>query len=139
MNRTYSFSDYTIIIGHPSIGQHSFQGEGIGGATVAYAKDMTAHDSAADGVVMISKIVSKNGTATITTQQTSEGNKWLKNFVKYLRNAPTSEFALGYMLIYGPDVDMRCNGLTPQKPADTAFQESGQQVSWSLMVAEIVE
>ena len=100
---------------------------------------MTQHDVAADGSVMVSKIVTENGTVAIAIQQTSAAHKWLKKWHDYLKVAPTSEFAKSTAILKNPAVGetISMSGVTPQKRADSAFQQAGQQVTWNLMSAKI--
>ncbi len=71
MHSTYSFSDITATISHPSYGSYSLQGEGIGDMTISKTTDRSAHDVAADGHIMVSKIAGNNGSVTMNAQQTS--------------------------------------------------------------------
>ena len=51
---TYSFSDVSLVLSHPSVGKCTITGEGVGSVTVSRANDLTQHDVAADGSVMVS-------------------------------------------------------------------------------------
>ncbi len=136
---TYSFADVSLILSHPAVGQFTFTGEGVGSVSVSRATDVTQHDLAADGSVMVSKIIAKNGTMTLNIQQTSEGHKFLKRWVSYINNAPTSEWARASAVLRCPAQaeTIVMQGVSPQKRADVSYQSSGQQVSWALMCAEI--
>lgn len=135
----YSFADVSFVISHPSVGKFTITGEGVGSVSIARANDMTQHDVAADGSVMVSKIVTDNGTIALAIQQTSAAHKWLKKWADYLKVAPTSEYALSTAILKNPAVGetISMSGVTPQKRADTAFQQAGQQVTWNLMAAKI--
>ena len=65
MAETYAFTDISATITHPAYTSFSIQGEGVGDITISKAQERTAHDIAADGSVMISKIAGNNGTITI--------------------------------------------------------------------------
>ena len=136
---TYSFADVSLILSHPAVGQFTFTGEGVGSVSVSRATDVTQHDLAADGSVMVSKIIAKNGTMTLNIQQTSEGHRFLKRWVSYITNAPTSEWARASAVLHCPaqGETITMQGVSPQKRADVAYQASGQQVAWPLMAAEI--
>lgn len=136
---TYSFADVSLILSHPAVGQFTFTGEGVGSCSVSRSNDVTQHDLAADGSVMVSKILAKNGTLTINIQQTSEGHKFLKRWVSYINNAATSEWARASAVLRNPALGetISMNGVSPQKRADVSYQSAGQQVAWSLMCAEI--
>lgn len=135
----YSFADVSLVLSHPNVGKHTFTGEGVGSVTVSRSNDMTQHDVAADGSVMISKIITENGTMAIAIQQTSAGHKFLKKWYDYLKVAPTSEFAKSSAILKNPSAGetISMSGVTPQKRADSAFQQAGQQVTWNLMAAKI--
>lgn len=135
----YSFSDVSMVISNPNVGQITITGEGVGSISISRANDMTQHDIAADGSVMISKIVTQNGTIAISLQQTSPAHRWLKKWLDYCISAPTNEWANTTATLkhpaFGETIDM--SGISPQKRADAAFQSAGQQVTWNLMAARI--
>lgn len=135
----YSFADVSLVISHPKVGKFTITGEGVGSVSISRANDMTQHDVAADGSVMVSKIFTENGTIAIAIQQTSAAHKWLKKWHDYLKVAPTSEFAKSTAILKNPAVGetISMSGVTPQKRADSAFQQAGQQVTWNLMAAKI--
>ena len=72
---TYSFSDVSLVLSHPSVGKCTITGEGVGSVTVSRANDNTQHDVAADGSVMVSKIHTKNGTIAIAIQRARVAEK----------------------------------------------------------------
>jgi len=135
----YSFADVSLVISHPKVGKFTITGEGVGSVSISRANDMTQHDVAADGSVMVSKIFTENGTVAIAIQQTSAAHKWLKKWHDYLKVAPTSEFAKSTAILKNPAVGetISMSGVTPQKRADSAFQQAGQQVTWNLMAGKI--
>ena len=133
---TYSFAGS---INHPTFGSYLFDGTGVGSVTVSKATDRTAHDIAADGSVMVSKIAGNNGTVTIECQQTSAIHKWLSAWFNALWQLPTSEWASTSMTLRNTATGTRhiISGISPQKEPDTPYQSQGQRVSWTLMCAEI--
>jgi len=135
----YSFADVSLVISHPKVGKFTITGKGVGSVSVSRANDMTQHDVAADGSVMVSKIVTENGTVAIAIQQTSAAHKWLKKWHDYLKIAPTSEFAKSTAILKNPAAGetISMSAVTPQKRADSAFQQAGQQVTWNLMAGKI--
>ena len=136
---TYAFEDLAVVFSHPSKGSLTLTGAGIVSATVARATDVTAHDLAADGSVMASKIQARNGTVTLVLQQTSEGANWLRKLNQYLEVAKSSEWTQGVCSISSKvmGVDVMCTGVSPQKTPDAAYQASGQQVSFAYMCQTI--
>ena len=138
-NTTYSFADVSLVMSHPKVGKFTFTGEGVGSVTISRANDATQHDVAADGSVMVSKIVTKNGTIAIAIQQTSAGHKWLKKWHDYLMVAPTNQWAQTSAILKNPAIGETINmsGISPQKRADAAYQQAGQQVTGNMMATTI--
>ena len=136
---TYSFTDLAGSISHPTFGAYLFDGTGIGSVTKSKATDRTAHDVAADGSVMVSKIAGNNGTLTIECQQTSAIHKWLLAWFNVLWQLPTSEWASTSITLRNSATGTRhiISGVSPQKEPDTPYQSQGQRVTWNLMCAEI--
>lgn len=136
---TYSFTDLAGSISHPTFGAYLFDGTGIGSVTISKATDRTAHDVAADGSVMVSKIAGNNGTVTIECQQTSAIHKWLLAWFNVLWQLPTSEWASTSLTLRNGATGTRhiISGVSPQKEPDTPYQSQGQRVTWNLMCAEI--
>ena len=136
---TYGFDDVSCVISHPSFGQYVTNGAGLGGISITMANDRTIHDLAADGSVMVSKIRGRNGSASITTQQTSSLNKWLLRLYNYLETASTSEWADINITVRSPVMQdlITCSGTSFQKLADRPYQAQGQNIVWPFMAADI--
>lgn len=136
---TYSFADVSFVVSHPKVGQYTFTGEGVGSITIARSTDLTQHDIAADGSVMVTKVIVAAGSVAIAIQQTSAGHKFLKKWLDYLLVAPTEEWAQSTAILKNPSLGetISMNGVSPQKRADAAYQQAGQQATWNLMAAEI--
>ena len=141
MTSVYSFADVSLVLSHPSVGQCTLTGQGLGSVAIARTNDNTQHDVAADGSVLVSKVLSKNGTMQVAIQQTSEAQAWLKKWYNYLIVAPTSEWARTNAVLKNPSGNETFNmsGISPQKRPDASFQATGQQVTWNFMCAEITE
>ncbi|HBC94296.1 MAG TPA: DUF3277 domain-containing protein [Pelotomaculum sp.] len=139
MYTTYSFADVSVVIKHPSVGRITANGEGLGNISISMATDRTAHDVAADGTVMVSKIRGRNGTVSIATQQSSSLNRWLKKWYNYLETADADEWADATITIRSNVMDDHhtITGVSPQKQPDRPYQAQGQQVTWTLMAADI--
>jgi hypothetical protein len=137
---TYSFLDMTGSLSHPTIGDYVFTGEGVGQITVAYATERTAHDVAADGSVMVSKVAGNNGTITIECQQTSAVHKWLLAWYNALWELPTSEWATTAIMMRNSSTGGHeyATGVSPQKIGDKPYHAQGARVTWVLMAADIV-
>lgn len=138
---TYSFEDVICTLNHPSVGSKSTKGAGLGSITTSMANDRTAHDVAADGSVMITKKISRNGTISIDMQQTSQLHKWLLKTYNYVDNAATSEWARMTITINSNELDesVTCTNVAFQKIPDKPYQAEGQHVTWILMAAKIVQ
>lgn len=139
MHTSYSFGDVSVVFAHPAVGQYVATGAGLGSISVSMTTDRTTHDVAADGSVMVSKVLGRNGSLTITVQQTSELNKWLLKLYNYVEQAPTPEWANTRITIRSASMQdlIRVTGASFQKLPDRPYQAQGQQVSWVLMAAEI--
>lgn len=135
----YSFADVIMVISHPSFGQYSASGAGIGSITVTMSTDRTAQDVAADGQVMVSKVEGKNGNFALNIQQTSGLNKWLVNLYNFLDNADPSLWAEAIINIRSRLLQdlIYATGVAIQKLPDRPYQADGQKVDWTLMAADI--
>jgi len=137
---TYSFSDLDIVFSSPAMGSISCNGEGIGDITFSRSNDMSAHDVGADGRVMTSKIVAKNGTVTLNIQQTSPLANWLVRYVNYVENASSSAFT-GLTITASSRVMARQHtafGCSPQKMPDAAYAQQGARRAFAFL-AETTE
>jgi hypothetical protein len=136
---TYAFEDLAVVFSHPSKGSLTLTGAGIVSATVSRSTDVTAHDLAADGSVMASKIQARNGTLTLVLQQTSAGANWLRKLNQYLEVAASSEWTQAVCSVSSKvmGVDIKCTGVSPQKTPDAVYQSAGQQVSFAYMCQTI--
>lgn len=137
---TYSFTDLVGSISHSTVGNYVFTGEGVGSVSVQKSTDRTAHDVAADGSVMVSKIAGNNGSITIECQQTSPLHFWLLDWFNKLWNAQTTAWATTTILLRNKTTGGShvCTGVSPQKEADVPYQSQGQRVTWTLMAADIL-
>ena len=138
---TYSFADVDVTFTHPAVGVHQVNGEGLGSITITMSTDKTAHDVAADGSVMISKIAGENGTIAMNIQQTSSFHKWLLGWYNFINLSEGASWAAASIIIRD-----KVNGTTitaldvsPQKRADKGYQAQGQQVQWNMMAGNITE
>lgn len=139
--KTYSFEDVICSFQHKGVGAASSTGAGVGSISTAMAGEKSAHDVAADGTIMISKLAGENGTIAVVVQQTSELHKYLQKWYNYIKIASASEFALMNITINSKNLgdSTTCTGVSPQKRADVSYQAQGQQVTWNLMAAEITQ
>lgn len=135
---TYSFSNTAVVITPPIGGAFTLNGQGIGEITIDWQNDNTAHDLAADGTVMVSKITADNATLTITAQQTSNLHNYLRGLFNTLYNGATNLWAgttITISSIDGSFDNVVLTGVSFGKRGTQPFQAQGQMVTWSLMAA----
>jgi len=136
---TYSFEDVTGAIAHELLGAYTFDGKGVGEIGITMDADMSTHDRAADGSIMVSKLLGEPGRIVITAQQTSSIHKWLLWAYQLLKVSDSSYWA-------GMGATIRCvadgtshiaTGISFLKVPDKSYQAQGQRVSWTLLCADI--
>lgn len=139
MINVYSFTDVSVTISHPAVGQKVLNGEGLGSISVNMSNDRTVHDIAADGSVMPSKIKANNGVVSMSIQQTSSLHAWLLKWYNYLDTAPSSQWAKTQITIRSTTMGelITATGVSPQKLPDKPYQQQGQQIVWNMMAAGI--
>ena len=139
MNSIYSFDDVSVTFSHAAVGQYVASGQGIGSLGVSMATDRSVQDVAADGSVMTSKIRGRNGTVTISAQQTSDLHKWLLKLYNYLETAPTNQWAGITIVVRSPSMQdkVTATGVSFQKIPDRQWQAQGQQLMWTLLAADV--
>lgn len=139
--KVYSFSNTKFTINHPQFGAYTMNGQGVGEAGVEWANDNSAHNVAADGYTMISKIRTDNGTLTVTCQQVSALNDYLQGMFNALNDpaSPSQLWAAANVLISESGVganNITLTGVSFQKRAGRPFKAQGDMVTWNLMFAE---
>jgi hypothetical protein len=136
---TYSFLDLSGAIAHPAVGSYVFTGEGVGEVTVTMTTERSAHDIAADGSIMVSKLAGNNGQVAIHCQQTSDIYKWLLDWYNQLIFNETDQWAETAMTLRNTadGTSHRIRGISPMKKPDKTYQAQGQKVVWTLMAADI--
>lgn len=139
MIKTYSFEDTTLNISHPSVGSWSGYGTGLGTVTVSYSEDISSMQVAADLTVVISKHAYRHGTITISVNQASEFNSFLKKLVNYVKTANADEFALtSGILRNGTTGDTwTLSGVAPQKNPDTTYDSQSGFLQYVFNVASL--
>lgn len=139
MTSVYDFSKVTAKIECKGVGKCTITGKGVGSISVSRANDQTQHDVAADGSVMVSKMITKNGSVALSIQQTSEANAWLLKWYKYLTKSDTksAKWIATTITIKTNDGTIVCHEVSPQKRPDIALQQTGQQITWNMLSAKI--
>lgn len=136
---TYSFDDVNFVVSHPSFGSYTAFGAGLGSIKVTMTTDNTKHDVAADGSVMVSKVMGQNGTLELSIQQVSEFHHWLLRLYNYLYSTGASEWASATAYIRSPFMGdlVFATGVSFKIRAEIPFEADGQQVTWDLLAANV--
>jgi hypothetical protein len=134
----YSFNDIHMTFSHPARGVFTLNGEGMGEVNITYLNDNTAHNLAADGSVMVSKIKAENAQITITMQQTSPFHRFLKDYFNTINFLPSNQWAAAAInlssLVDAGDF-IQATGVSPGKRPDQPYQQQGQMVTWTFFAA----
>lgn len=142
---TYSFKDLTGAFVHPLAGSYIFAGGqvGVGQITITNATDRTAHDTAADGSVMVSYIAGDSGGATIEVQQTSTLHDFLLGWFNAVKTSAelgaVGPWAAGILRLHNT-IDGSTHtltGVSPSKVPDKTYAAQGGRVTWSIMAARV--
>jgi hypothetical protein len=136
----YSFEDLVGALTHALFGYIDFAGQvGLKSINVTMDTEKTVHDTAADGVVMVSKIAGSPGTISIEVQQTSELDKKLLAGYNLINNADASQWAQMAMSLRNVSTGNGhfANGVSFQKVPDRSYQAQGQYVTWVFKAADI--
>jgi hypothetical protein len=101
--------------------------------------DKSAHDIAADGTIMVSKIAGLSGTVVINAQQTSAVHKFLLTAFNALYLAPTESWAemTAFLRNTSDGTSHVLTWMSFGKVPDKPYQANGQQVAWTLWAADI--
>jgi hypothetical protein len=146
MATTYSFKDLTGAFVHPLVGSFILAGAetGIGQITITNATDRTAHDTAADGSVMVSYLAGDSGAAAIEVQQTSELHifllSWFNRIKTLADTGDVSQWAAAVLSLRNLEDGSvhTLTGVSPSKVPDKVYQAQGQRVTWNLMAAAVI-
>ncbi len=139
--KTYSFSDTVLTLSHPSLGQLSTNGMGMGNINISMRTDRSQIDVAADGTPVVSKIKDQTGTMSLSVQQISDLHTSLKRWFNYLENADASEWALIKAVLTSKQTGEQdvMTGGSITKHADKTFEQTAGNVTWSFLFANIVQ
>ena len=138
---TYSFEAVTATLNFSGVVPITITGKGAGSITTSMSGEKTAHDIAADGTVMISKLLGNNGSIALSIQQTSSVHKLLLLWYNYVLAADASVWADNSITIRDSinKTTITAIGVSPQKKPDKPYQAQGQQIVWNFMAATITE
>lgn len=142
---TYAYKSIVGAFTDPDVGTYPFAGqEGVKHLTVGNATDRTAHDTAADGTVMVSYVSGASGYIEIECQQNSSLHQFLINWAntKFTEseNGGAALFAAAAVKIQDllSGASHTATGVSPLKIPDKPYGPSGASVSWRLMCANII-
>jgi hypothetical protein len=140
---TYSFQDVVATFSCPGVGVKSSDGAGLGSISIVMTQTKTVQEAAADGSIMVSKILGENGTIALQIQQTSQLHKWLlDNWYNYInQSSNTSDWAAMTIIIKSNALtdSTTCIGVSPQKLPDRPYQSQGQLITWNFLAAKITQ
>ena len=139
--KTYSFADTTLTLSHPSLGQISTIGMGMGSISKTMRTDRTQIDVAADGTPIVSKIKDRTGSIELQVQQISDLHTQLKKWYNYMKAAPASEWAQMKAVLSSTQTeeqDVFTGGAFVKIP-DTSYETTAGNVSWTIMFADITQ
>ena len=137
----YSLADVRTVLYHQNVGQCVLSSQGVGKISITHSGDLSSHTATADGYVVVNRLRSVNGMITIEVPQNSPADEFLRKWAKYLKNAETWQFALSALNIVDAagGFTIYCEGVTPQKIPDRAYDKTASNVSWVLLAASITE
>jgi hypothetical protein len=106
--------------------------------------DRTAHDTAADGSVMVTYVAGDSGGATIEVQQTSDLHLYLLSWFNLVKtaadNGAVGPWAAGVLSLRNLEDGSvhTLTGVSPSKVPDKTYAAQGGRVTWSLMAARVI-
>ena len=143
---TYSFKDLVGVLTNLVFGVTipiAGGNVGVGSITIVMATERTAHDTAADGVVMPSYVAGRSGTVTIECQQTSTLHHALLSLYNQVESAANNDDVsswaagnLSFRTILDGATHI-CQGVSFGKLGDKPYHAQGQRVQWPLMACDI--
>lgn len=144
---TYSFKDLAGVLANPQLGspvQLAGGNIGIGQITIRMTTQRTEHNVAADGAVMPSYVAGKNAELVIEVQQTSDLHHILLGLFNTLETlsesgdlAAWADTTITFRTLLDGALHI-FRGVSFQKIGDKAYQQHGQNVTWTLMAAEAI-
>lgn len=143
----YSFSGLVGSITNPLITSFPITGDnsGISKVTITMEGDVTSHERAADGSVMVSAINATNGSLQIETFQNSATDEFLIGWYNTLNTLKSQHVVTNWANTVISLVDtasgrsFTLSGVSPKKLPDRSYAVQGGTVSWDLMAAQITE
>ena len=141
----YSFMDVILTFVHPVAGTFTANGNiGAGRFIVTNTTDHTVMAVSSDGATMVSAVPGLLGNLAIEMQQTCAFHKFLLNWSNILLTAlqqnDVSNWATASVEIRSvTDQSVHIlTGVAPQKQADKTYEATGQNVTWNLPAATVL-
>ena len=136
--RTYSLLDVKAVFNHPAVGQFVVSDEGSGRVSFSYGADMASNTPTATGYVVVNKMRAEHGAIQLEIPQNSNSDEFMRKWVRYIKTAPTNEFALGTITITDGNSGRTYNmvGVVPQKDPDETFDRESGYRTYNLLFAE---
>lgn len=144
---TYSFKSLTGVLTNPVFGTTiplTGGNIGAGSFTIRMTTARTAHDTAADGTVMVSYMAGDNGEVDINVQESSSLHTLLLALYNLAVLAANNDDVSGWaataisfrMLTDGSQHIL--TGCSFDKIPDKPYEANGQRITWKLMAANII-
>ena len=138
----YSLAETKVVLRHPDVGTANLHQCGTGKIVISASGDLSSHTATADGYVVINKLKSENGLITLEVPQNSEGDRFLRKWVRYLRGCKDlKRYPKSTLTVTdgGGGFTLLCTGVTPQKVPDRTWDRSGTNITYTLLAASITE
>ena len=137
----YSLADVRVVLYHPNVGQCVLSSLGAGKITVSYTGDLSSHTATADGYVVVNRLRSSHGSVTVEIPQNSSADEFLRKWAWYLKNAPSHVFAASTLNLVDAagNLTISCEGVTPRKIPDRAYDQTAGSLTWTFLAAGISE
>lgn len=142
---TYSLQDVQCNIDYN--GLHCTLSNGGGQISLSRSGDLSSHTTTATGNVTVNKIRSVAGTINIEVPQNSEEDRFLREWIEWVKSTTSSAFADTKIEIFDPLFPggqghgrlYTCSGVTPTKEPDVQYGQTSASRQYTMLAAEIVE
>lgn len=143
----YAFSGFVGSITSPVTPNFAITGDNSGVAkfTITMDGDVTSHQRAADGSVVISAMTVKNGNFAIETFQNSATDQFLLDWYNTLNSLKERHDVSNWNTTVMSFIDTSSNrqftfnAVSPKKLPERAYGVQAATVNWELMAAEITQ
>lgn len=120
---------------------------GGGQISLSRSGDLSSHTTTATGNVTINKMRSVAGSVTIEVPQNSDEDRFLREWIEWVKKEPSTSFAETQIDIWDPLFPggkgngrmYTCKGVTPTKEPDLQYGQTSASRQYTMLTAEIVE